>query len=58
MTEVKITCMSCKKRITNTIGTVRFPCPKCGEYEIIRCMHCRQLAAKYKCANCSFEGPN
>ncbi|MBS3102752.1 RNA-binding protein [Candidatus Woesearchaeota archaeon] len=58
MAEAKEVCISCKKRITNTIGTARFSCPKCGKREIIRCMHCRQIVAKYRCPECNFEGPN
>ncbi len=50
-------CMSCKKRITNTPGTAKFKCPECSDYDIIRCKHCREIAAKYKCPKCGFEGP-
>ena len=50
-------CTSCKKRITNDPGTVKFKCPECGT-EIVRCSHCREVAAKYKCPKCGFEGPN
>ncbi|MBL7147560.1 MAG: RNA-binding protein [Nanoarchaeota archaeon] len=58
MSEEKLVCSSCKKRITNTLGTTRFKCPKCGKFEIIRCQHCRQIVAKYSCPLCKFEGPN
>ena len=58
METVKLLCSSCKKSITNTKGTTKFSCPKCGEYEIIRCAHCRAIAAKYVCPSCQFEGPN
>ncbi|MBI2654534.1 DUF1610 domain-containing protein [Candidatus Woesearchaeota archaeon] len=58
MTEKQALCTSCKKRITNTIGSTRFNCPKCGKVEIVRCHHCREIAAKYRCSNCNFEGPN
>ena len=51
-------CISCKKKITNDTGSVRFICPKCEKYEIIRCKHCREIVAKYKCSNCGFTGPN
>ncbi|MEK6983848.1 MAG: zinc finger domain-containing protein [Nanoarchaeota archaeon] len=51
-------CSSCKKRISNTIGSTRFMCPRCTKIEIIRCNHCRRIAAKYKCSECEFEGPN
>jgi len=49
-------CISCKKKISR--GAARFKCPKCGEYEIIRCKNCREIAAKYTCPSCNFEGPN
>ncbi|MBN1377307.1 DUF1610 domain-containing protein [Candidatus Woesearchaeota archaeon] len=54
----KPVCISCKKRITNDNGSVRFPCPGCGEYEIIRCSQCRKTSTKYVCPKCGFEGPN
>jgi hypothetical protein len=56
--EKPLICLSCKKRITNDSSSTRFMCPKCGKYEITRCGHCRAIAAKYKCAECGFEGPN
>ncbi|MBI2557819.1 RNA-binding protein [Candidatus Woesearchaeota archaeon] len=58
MSEKSAVCSACKKRITNTIGSTRFMCPRCGKVEIIRCHHCRQIAAKYKCSSCNFEGPD
>jgi len=58
MAEIQEVCSSCKKRITNVAGTAKFPCPKCAKFTIIRCMHCRQIAAKFKCPACNFEGPN
>lgn len=51
-------CLSCKKKIENIKGSVIFNCPGCGKYEIVRCQNCRKSAVKYKCPNCSFEGPN
>ncbi|PIN69673.1 RNA-binding protein [Candidatus Woesearchaeota archaeon CG11_big_fil_rev_8_21_14_0_20_43_8] len=54
----EIMCSSCKRRVTNMVGTTHFKCPKCGEVEIVRCTHCRELASKYKCHGCGFEGPN
>ncbi len=54
----QLLCISCKKKITNDKGCVKFKCPKCGEYEIIRCKHCREISIKYKCPSCGFEGPN
>lgn len=53
----ELTCSSCKKRISAE-SAARFPCPACGKEEIVRCAHCREIAAKYKCHSCGFEGPN
>jgi hypothetical protein len=58
MTDEKLTCTSCKKRITNETGRVIFPCPKCGEENIVRCAQCRKLAVEFKCKKCGFIGPN
>ncbi len=54
----KLECSSCGVDITNDTGNVRFKCPQCGEQEIIRCRHCREIAAKYTCKKCWFSGPN
>lgn len=51
-------CTSCRKDVTNEKGVVRFLCPNCGKYEIIRCPECREAGIKYKCPVCGFEGPN
>jgi len=51
-------CISCKKKIDNSKGSVVFKCPGCSEYEIVRCAGCRKVSAKYKCPSCEFEGPN
>lgn len=51
-------CISTKKSITNDGGAVKFLCPNCGKYTIIRSQHARKIAAKYICPECSFEGPN
>jgi hypothetical protein len=51
-------CITCKQPITGQAGAAKFKCPKCGKYEIIRCAHCREIAAKYQCPECKFEGPN
>ncbi|MEM2121223.1 MAG: zinc finger domain-containing protein [Candidatus Woesearchaeota archaeon] len=53
-----IRCTSCKKELTNQTGVVRFTCPNCGKYEIIRCKNCRNMGIKYKCPECGFTGPN
>ncbi|MEK6943032.1 MAG: zinc finger domain-containing protein [Nanoarchaeota archaeon] len=54
----KAVCSACKKSITNTLGSTRFMCPKCGKVEIVRCNHCRKISSKYKCSECGFTGPN
>ena len=51
-------CISCKKSITNDKGAVEFKCPNCGDSVIIRCAHCRNLAAEFTCPKCGFTGPN
>jgi len=56
-TKEKLRCISCKNEITNTDGSVEFPCPKCGETNIVRCGKCRTTCAPYKCLKCEFEGP-
>lgn len=58
MTEKKLDCVSCKKRITNDIGNVKFKCPKCKKGDIVRCRSCREIVAKYTCPECGFTGPN
>jgi hypothetical protein len=58
MTKKELFCTSCKTKITNLVGSTRFPCPNCGKSEIVRCVHCRKIAAKYKCPKCGFIGPN
>ncbi len=50
-------CTSCRKEI-NESGAVIFKCPSCTESKIVRCRHCREIASKYVCQNCSFTGPN
>ncbi|MBD3354996.1 RNA-binding protein [Candidatus Woesearchaeota archaeon] len=54
----KLTCNSCKKRITNKPGSATFKCPACGKSTIVRCKHCREIVAKYTCPECGFTGPN
>jgi len=51
-------CVSCGTSIVNDIGAVKFLCPNCGKYPIIRCSKCRKIVTKYKCPGCEFEGPN
>jgi len=54
----KTLCSSCKKDITNEKGGAKFKCPQCSQSEIVRCRHCREIAARYKCPSCGFTGPN
>ncbi|MGM5484278.1 MAG: zinc finger domain-containing protein [Nanobdellota archaeon] len=54
----RMECSSTHTNITNMGGTARFMCPKCGEYEIVRSKRARELAMKYNCPKCGFEGPN
>tara|TARA_Y100000031_G_C8054075_1_gene307531 strand:- start:384 stop:617 length:234 start_codon:yes stop_codon:yes gene_type:complete len=51
-------CNSCKREINTIKYNTRFSCPGCGKQEIVRCGHCRQIAAKYTCSGCKFVGPN
>jgi predicted RNA-binding Zn-ribbon protein involved in translation (DUF1610 family) len=54
----KLSCTSCKKLVAVISGSVKFLCPGCAKYQIVRCGDCRKMAAKYKCPGCGFEGPN
>lgn len=45
-------------KITNDVGSVTFKCPKCGKSDIVRTKNERQIALKYTCPSCGFEGPN
>ncbi|MFN3527701.1 MAG: zinc finger domain-containing protein [Candidatus Altarchaeaceae archaeon] len=47
-------CQTCGRE-TNEV--TRFPCPNCGETEIIRCKSCRILGRQYTCPKCGFTGP-
>ncbi|MBN2053099.1 DUF1610 domain-containing protein [Candidatus Woesearchaeota archaeon] len=53
-----VKCLSCNVSVVNDRGSVKFTCPNCGQYTIIRCSNCRKTVAKYKCPACGFEGPN
>ena len=53
-----IVCISTKKKVTNTEGVSQFDCPSCGKHRIVRSRHARVIAAKYKCPQRGFEGPN
>ena len=54
----ELTCTSCNVRITNLTGSVKFDCPKCGKFQIVRCPHCRKVISPYVCPSCNFKGPN
>lgn len=49
---------SSNKRIANDSGSVKFTCPNCGKFEIIRGLQERKKATKYTCPECGFTGPN
>jgi len=51
-------CISSNVSVVNDNGAVKFPCPSCGKYTIVRCSNCRKIVTKYKCPVCGFEGPN
>ena len=51
-------CTSCNKEIVNDKESTRFKCPNCNKVEIVRCGHCRKIAARYTCKDCGFSGPN
>ncbi|MBS3168770.1 RNA-binding protein [Candidatus Woesearchaeota archaeon] len=53
----ELRCNSCSVKITNLTGSVTFKCPKCSDFDITRCTHCRKIVAKYICPKCNFEGP-
>ncbi len=51
-------CISCNTSVVNERGAVKFNCPNCGKYQIIRCENCRRIVTKYECPLCHFIGPN
>ncbi|PIY60517.1 RNA-binding protein [Candidatus Woesearchaeota archaeon CG_4_10_14_0_8_um_filter_47_5] len=51
-------CISTNKPITNALGSVQFPCPKCSNYTIVRSPDARKRATLYTCPQCGFTGPN
>ena len=53
----KMNCISCGTDVRAKENWVKFECPKCGEYEILRCSTCKALSNPYKCPKCGFEGP-
>lgn len=51
-------CSSSKKPINpDDHGAVRFMCPSCGNFEILRSSQSRKLGNAYICHNCGFNGP-
>lgn len=54
---MEMKCTTCNADISTVKGSVRFPCPKCGEGTIIRCGKCRQGVKGWQCEECGFEGP-
>lgn len=58
MEEKAYKCISTGKSVINDKGSVTFDCPGCGNQKITRSFKARQISAKYKCVDCSFEGPN
>jgi len=58
MKEKNLKCVSCHRSLASAYPGVIFTCPSCGKVEIVRCNHCREIGAKYKCKSCNFEGPN
>lgn len=51
------TCISCNRNISAIKNSTSFKCPNCGKEMIVRCGKCRELAIKYRCPECNFEGP-
>jgi predicted RNA-binding Zn-ribbon protein involved in translation (DUF1610 family) len=49
-------CTTSKQKLD--AGSTSFLCPSCQKEKINRSFHCRQIASKYKCPGCGFEGPN
>ncbi|MBU1197529.1 RNA-binding protein [Candidatus Micrarchaeota archaeon] len=47
-------CTSCGR---TTEDFTAFPCPKCGQKELVRCKACRENVNAYSCTECGFEGP-
>lgn len=51
-------CSSCQNQISpDDLGVVKFNCPHCGEFPVVRCSKCRNLGNTYRCYNCGFIGP-
>ena len=50
-------CSSCNRPIKPAERAAKFHCPNCHETLLWRCEKCRKFSRRYKCVNCSFEGP-
>ncbi|HIH02820.1 MAG TPA: DUF1610 domain-containing protein [Methanoregulaceae archaeon] len=48
-------CTSCNAPLAEVGGTT-FLCPQC-EFEIKRCLRCREQSIPYMCPQCGFTGP-
>ena len=51
-------CSSTKKLVSNDKGAVKFACPQCGKFEIVRSSNARAQGIKYTCPCGEFIGPN
>ncbi|MBU0662015.1 MAG: zinc finger domain-containing protein [Candidatus Diapherotrites archaeon] len=47
-------CSTCNKEVTDSF--TEFKCPGCGKNKLVRCEHCRETSAAYRCV-CGFTGP-
>lgn len=50
-------CGTCRIRLIGQENFVKFPCPSCGEFTVVRCSRCKRLSNRYTCPKCGFEGP-
>jgi hypothetical protein len=51
-------CSCCQSQISpDDLGVVKFNCPNCNEFPIVRCSKCRNLGNLFRCHNCNFTGP-
>ncbi|MFH1630604.1 MAG: zinc finger domain-containing protein [Candidatus Aenigmatarchaeota archaeon] len=50
-------CSSCHIVVNTEEGFSKFDCPKCSNFEIIRCKTCRKRSKEYRCQKCGFVGP-
>jgi hypothetical protein len=55
--EMEVRCTTCGINVIGEEGWVKFFCPECGEFLIVRCSRCKRLSNSYKCEKCGFEGP-